>query len=321
MKSQNYKPLVTILIPTFNRADVILRALDSALNQTYENFEIVVVDDGSSDGTRDLLSPYIEDGRIRYIAHPLNKGITSARNTLLNNADGEWFAFLSSDDELYPEAVETIMQMALEFPDVNWFCAHMIDVENGEYACKNENAGYMAKGSLTRPNNGCNESWYIAKKDAIGGERFIEGLNTFESEWQLRIADNLTKYFVNKPLYIYHTEYDNRVSKSYENGTNTKTYEDQWLKVIRENPDYLIERIKNGLGGDFLWVIQLLRNAGEDQLAQQQIEIAKQHGIEILETNQKDTKIEVSFFESAKRLVVKVMRFLKLKAPKPPEEQ
>lgn len=315
------KPLVSILIPTFNREDVIERALKSALNQTYDNYEIVIVDDGSTDNTKKLLEPYLSE-KVRLIEHSENRGITSARNTLLDNARGEWIAFLSSDDELYPEAIETIMQKTLEFPDVNWFCAHMIDFSSGDYACGDDCHGHMPPGVFPSSAKNCSEAWYMTKLATIGEYRFVEGLNTFESEWLFRILPRLSRFFVNMPLYIYHTEYEQRVTKSYENGTSPVIMEEQWVRLMRQSPNYAADRYKNGLGNVFPYVIGLLESAGENALAEKQKDIAIELGLEyaVSQNSTSFGSIKVSISERIKQVVVRVLRKLKLKPPQPPEE-
>jgi glycosyltransferase involved in cell wall biosynthesis len=84
-------PQVSIIIPTYNRADTILRAIDSVLAQTFTDWELIIVNDGSTDNTATLLTDL--DGRIKVIHQP-NGGVTVARNTGLRNAAGEFFAFL-----------------------------------------------------------------------------------------------------------------------------------------------------------------------------------------------------------------------------------
>ena len=88
--------LVSVIIPTFNRADIIRETLDSVLAQTYSNFEAIVIDDGSADRTRAVVSAY-RDPRIKY-SYKENGGLSSARNAGLDLARGEFIAFLDSDD-------------------------------------------------------------------------------------------------------------------------------------------------------------------------------------------------------------------------------
>jgi glycosyltransferase involved in cell wall biosynthesis len=95
----------SILIPTFNRAYIIGDAIKSALAQTFRDFEIVIVDDGSSDNTREIVERF-QDERIRYVQHEFNKGCSAACNTAVESARGEIVAFLDSDDVWKPEYLE-----------------------------------------------------------------------------------------------------------------------------------------------------------------------------------------------------------------------
>lgn len=96
------KPTVSIIIPTYNRSQLIARAVKSVLNQTYQNFELIIIDDGSTDNTRELVTSF-NDERIRYIRHEENKGEAAARNTGLKAARCDYIAYQDSDDEWLPE--------------------------------------------------------------------------------------------------------------------------------------------------------------------------------------------------------------------------
>jgi len=100
-----YNKLVSVIIPTFNRRHILDRAISSVLRQSHPCLEIIVVDDGSSDGTEELVSSY-DRPEIRYIRHETNQGQNAARNTALRAARGELVAFLDSDDEWLPEFLE-----------------------------------------------------------------------------------------------------------------------------------------------------------------------------------------------------------------------
>ena len=97
-----FAPLVSVIIPAYNRAHLIGRAIASVLAQSYRHFEIVVVDDGSNDDLGTALAA-IADPRLRCIAHPKNRGAAAARNTGIAAAQGEFVAFLDSDDTWYPD--------------------------------------------------------------------------------------------------------------------------------------------------------------------------------------------------------------------------
>ena len=98
-------PLVTVIIPTYNRANQISRAIHSVQAQSYKHWELLIVDDASNDDTAKIISN-IADSRIQYIRHETNQGAAAARNTALAQAKGEYIAFLDSDDEWIPAKLE-----------------------------------------------------------------------------------------------------------------------------------------------------------------------------------------------------------------------
>jgi glycosyltransferase involved in cell wall biosynthesis len=104
------KPIVSAILPTYNRAHLVGRSIRSVLNQTYRDFELIVVDDGSTDNTDEVVNGF-NDPRIRYIRHEQNKGGSAARNTGIKAAQGEYIAFQDSDDEWLPEKLEKQMRI------------------------------------------------------------------------------------------------------------------------------------------------------------------------------------------------------------------
>lgn len=103
--TENKHNLVSVIIPVFNGATYVLRAIESVRHQTHRDCEIIVVDDGSTDGTKNLLKPLAESGEIIYV-YQENKGLAGARNTGLKYATGEYLKFLDCDDVLYPEQLK-----------------------------------------------------------------------------------------------------------------------------------------------------------------------------------------------------------------------
>ena len=103
-------PRVSIVIPTYNRAHLLGRALTSLQRQTFEDWEAVVVDDGSTDSTMEVMGNY-PDSRIRLFRHDRNRGVTAALNTGMNEMRGDWFTFLGSDDEALPNALEVLLSV------------------------------------------------------------------------------------------------------------------------------------------------------------------------------------------------------------------
>jgi glycosyltransferase involved in cell wall biosynthesis len=131
MKEKNSLPLVSVIIPTFNRRRWIGECLDSVLNQTYENVEIIVVDDCSSDGTAEWIQSQPQYASVKVRVQPQNGGASVARNTGIEISEGEFIAFIDSDDLLLPKHCETAVETFEKYPSLGLFCCDstMIDVE------------------------------------------------------------------------------------------------------------------------------------------------------------------------------------------------
>ena len=122
-------PLVSIVIPTYNRAHLLERALGSVVAQTYPHFEAIVVDDGSTDGTRELVAQrYGGDPRIRY-TYQINRGVSTARNVGLAQTRGELIALLDSDDWWKPWKLELQVACLQRYPQIGMVWTDMEAVD------------------------------------------------------------------------------------------------------------------------------------------------------------------------------------------------
>lgn len=110
-------PRISIIIPAYNRAQYILETLESIFSQTYTDYEVIIIDDGSTDDTRTILQPVIAERKIRY-AYQDNQGVSAARNHGIRLAVGELIAFLDSDDLIHPEKLALQSAYLDEHPDV-----------------------------------------------------------------------------------------------------------------------------------------------------------------------------------------------------------
>jgi glycosyltransferase involved in cell wall biosynthesis len=117
-------PLVSIVMPAYNRADTIQRAINSVQAQTYQDWELIVVDDGSTDGTATLIEGL--DPRMKVIQQE-NLGFVRARNTGLQASTGEYIAFLDSDDEWLPYHLELSMAFFETFPDEQFVASELLE--------------------------------------------------------------------------------------------------------------------------------------------------------------------------------------------------
>lgn len=108
---------VSIIIPTYNRADVLAASIQSVLQQTYTDFELLIIDDGSTDNT-DMVVESIDDKRIRYLKMPENKGVAAARNEGIRQARYNYIAFQDSDDYWKPEKLEKQMNLLTQRSEI-----------------------------------------------------------------------------------------------------------------------------------------------------------------------------------------------------------
>jgi glycosyltransferase involved in cell wall biosynthesis len=200
-------PKVTVIIPTCNRPQFIGRAIKSVLNQTYQDYEIIIIDDGLKVRAEKEISTF-NDRRIRYIQHQENKGGAAARNTGIKNSKGLYVAFLDDDDEWMPEKLKKQVE-AFENSDdsvVLAFCGFEMRDENGKFL----EARLPNQSGIIWPFNQVLHRSYIwtttimvRKKVALSGVLFDENLKK-NQEWdfQLRLL-KVGKFFaINEPLAV-----------------------------------------------------------------------------------------------------------------------
>lgn len=132
-------PLISIIIPTYNRASCINRAINSCLAQTYQNFEIVITDDGSTDNTENKILEY-KNEKIKYFKFKENRGVIKARNNSIINSQGKWILLFDSDDELNSNCLEVFVREInkLENKKIKMIFAHFINTATGKTKISNK---------------------------------------------------------------------------------------------------------------------------------------------------------------------------------------
>ncbi len=119
MASKQGEAVVSIIMPSYNAGAYIYKAINSVLNQSYSNWELLIIDDGSTDNTHKIVSEF-NDHRIRNFLIPDNQGVSNARNVGLKHIQGEYFTFLDADDEMPENSLFARLKIFLEYPEVTF---------------------------------------------------------------------------------------------------------------------------------------------------------------------------------------------------------
>ena len=179
------EPLVSVIVPTYNRAAIVTRALRSILDQTYQNTEILVVDDASSDNTQEVIAG-LRDPRIRYLRHDRNRGGSVARNTGIKAARGEYLAFLDSDDEWLADKLR-VQVAAMREKGIPFSYCQSIRTENGvthHYPQRAYAGGSLLKYLAFDPEGGMSTPSFVLHRGVA--VRFDEALSVFQ-DWDFAL--------------------------------------------------------------------------------------------------------------------------------------
>lgn len=203
-------PLVSVIIPTFNRAGLLQRAIESVREQTYQNLEIIVVDDASTDDTMQVVAN-IKDNRIRYVRHTCNRGGSAARNTGIHEATGDYIAFLDDDDEWEPQKTEEQLR-ALEHFDVVLCTSNESGATVGECKAKSSiDLEDLRAGRFTAGGTGI----LMARSYVLRLLQFDESLPRCQ-DWDLfiRIGQRFPIGYLNRALVRYNEGGHGRISNA-----------------------------------------------------------------------------------------------------------
>lgn len=176
--------MISVVIPLYNKAHTIVNTLNSVLQQIYQNFEIIIVNDGSTDNSVEIIKQHFVDDRIRII-NQKNAGVSVARNRGVEEAQSEYIAFLDGDDEWHPEYLYTMHKIIIKYPKAGlYLCAGLIHNadESISYRIASKYEGKTCIINLfENPEVFSHTSATIIHKDSFNRtHRFIVGMRKFE---------------------------------------------------------------------------------------------------------------------------------------------
>jgi glycosyltransferase involved in cell wall biosynthesis len=204
-------PLVSIIVPCFNQGHYIKETINSIINQTYQNWECIIVNDGSTDNTEEVIKSLIlNDDRFKYISIP-NSGVCVARNTAVRNSKGDYLYPLDSDNYIHPQCIEKCIQIFINNPNIK--LVHT-EAELFGDSCGFWNLPSHSYKTILQYNTIDNSSMYLRQDfERVGGYRtnMVNGLE----DWDFWIAlleiysdDQVVK--INEPLFYYRTQKNSR---------------------------------------------------------------------------------------------------------------
>lgn len=235
--------LISVIVPIYNVEKYLPRCIESIINQTYKNLEIILVDDESPDNCGRICDEYMEkDARIKVI-HQKNKGLSGARNSGIDIATGEYLAFVDSDDYIEPIMYETLYNDIQEHDAGMSICSRYYEFEDGHrverYKLEQEVKVYSGKEAIVEMNNYSSfdmSAWdKLYKRELFKEIRFPQGKLSEDFFIMFRLLDKARKVTFNpKPLYIY-VQRNNSISR------NTKINWD-FIEASKEQMKYICEK-------------------------------------------------------------------------------
>jgi glycosyltransferase involved in cell wall biosynthesis len=231
MSSARTQPLVTVIIPTYNRAYILSRAIDSVLAQDYQNVEVLVVDDGSTDDTPALIA-CSTDLRVRSVRHEANLGVCAAHNTGFDNMRGEWYAVLGSDDELRPNAISRLLSVIQEIDSSidQVICNAEDSITGRPTGWGMEHEGYVDERTVVFTG----DMWSLSRTSTLGDDRLDTRLHGLEELLWYKLAERQKRYYISDRLAVFHKEGHDRIT-----GAGRGSRHESYVILLEEEPGLL----------------------------------------------------------------------------------
>jgi len=259
---------ISVVIPSYNRKDFLKRSIDSAINQTKKPLEIIVVDDGSTDGTETMIKSDYDF--VKFIKQK-NKGVSAARNIGIKVSIGEWICFLDSDDEWKKDKLEKQINAMKSNPGYKFFHSNEIWIKNGLRINQKKKHKKYGGDIFDKCLDMCRispSSVMINKTvfDEVGN--FNEGLVVCEDyELWLRICDKYKVFFIDEPLIIKYGGHQGQLSYSIESIENHRIKALEYLtleNLNRKNKRHAIQMLLSKLN---IYLKGLVKRRKNDEIA------------------------------------------------------
>lgn len=236
------RPKISIVTVTYNRAHLIERSIESILKQTYDNWELILVNNGSTDNTQEVLDKYKtgpQQHKIRIFHLEKNRKFAGGTNFGLDQIQGEWFTLHDDDDEIVPEAIETLMHVPLQLdPSINAITCNCLDTTTQKFSGFGmEGDGYLSFEKLMSDLTG--EFWGITKVDLLGNKRLNEQILGYEDILWNKIDKIANRYYIHKPLRTWYTNHGPTITRKVR--AKDTTLKADTYRYLLEEPEYLAD--------------------------------------------------------------------------------
>ena len=238
---------ISVVIPTYNRVELLKRSIDSVINQTIKPFEIIIVDDGSNDGTEAMVKKKYDSLKL---IKQKNKGASAARNTGIKASSGEWICFLDSDDEWKNNKLEKQITFVANNSDYKFFHSNEIWIKNGKRI--NQKKKHKKYGGDIFKK--CLDMCRISPSSVLINKNIFEEIGFFNEnlvvcedyELWLRICDQYKVFFIDEPLIIKYGGHQGQLSYSIDSIECHRIKALEYLlstSLSKENRDYTIQML------------------------------------------------------------------------------
>lgn len=197
---------VSVIMPAYNAERTIRDSIESILHQSFRDFELIVIDDGSRDGTKEIVEKLAAgDSRIRFLQNEKNSGVSYTRNRAVSLAEGEWIAFLDSDDQWLPEKLEKQLALAEQHPDMVlcYTASSFISDDGKPYGYVMEAAERMSYKMLLKKNLISCSSVMIRSSVMKGVKMPSDKMHEDYFVWLTVVREFGVAYGINEPLLVY----------------------------------------------------------------------------------------------------------------------
>lgn len=217
---KEFEVILTVIIPTYNRADLLIEAIKSVLHQSFTQYEIIVVDDGSVDSTKDLIKNY--SNHVIYIPIPHSGLPAKARNVGVENAKGKYIAFLDSDDQWCEDKLEKQIKMLQEHANIGLICSNAFIIDNSSksrlffpYDTFNSKRDYYG---LIKDNFIITSSCIVKKEllERVGPfseDNILRGIEDYNLWLKVGMVSDI--YYMHEPLCFYRM-HEKRISNEHQ---------------------------------------------------------------------------------------------------------